>query len=174
MSQQYGFYFDAGRCIKCHTCEMACKVTNNLETGISWRQVIETWSGNYPDVTRTFFSKSCMHCEKPSCLEVCPTGAIWKRAEDGIVMVDKDKCNGCRDCLAACPYDVPQFGKDGKMQKCDYCTGAGREPACTESCPASAIYSGTLDTLLETAKGKNPERMDGDNIPSIILVGYKS
>jgi Fe-S-cluster-containing dehydrogenase component len=57
------------------------------------------------------------------------------------------------------------------MQKCDYCTGAGREPACTEACPAGALYSGPLDTLPEKAKGKNAERMDGDNRPSIILTG---
>jgi anaerobic dimethyl sulfoxide reductase subunit B (iron-sulfur subunit) len=170
MSKQYGFYYDAGRCIQCRTCEVACKSTNNIEPGVKWRRVIETWGGNYPDVTRTFFSLACMHCEEPACIVACPTGAIRKRVEDGIVVVDKDKCNGCQDCFTACPYDVPQFGKDGKMQKCDYCSGIGREPACVESCPAEALYAGTIDELLEMAKGKTAGKMDGATKPSIVIV----
>ena len=173
MSKQYGFYYDAGRCVQCRTCELACKSTHNVEPGVKWRRVIETWSGNYPDVTRTFFSLACMHCEKPACVAACPTGAIRKRVEDGIVVVDMDKCNGCRDCLPACPYGVPQFGKDGKMQKCDFCTEIGSEPACAASCPAEALYSGTLDELLEMARGKGKagRRMDGTTDPSIVVVG---
>lgn len=170
MSKQYGFYYDAGRCIQCRTCEVACKSTNNIEPGVKWRRVIETWGGNYPDVTRTFFSLACTHCEEPACIVVCPTGAIRKRVEDGIVVVDKDKCNGCQDCFTACPYDVPQFGKDGKMQKCDYCTAIGRKPACVESCPAEALYAGTIDELLEMAKGKTAMKMDGATKPSMVIV----
>jgi anaerobic dimethyl sulfoxide reductase subunit B (iron-sulfur subunit) len=169
MSKQNGFYYDAGRCIQCRTCEVACKSANNIEPGVKWRRVIETWGGNYPDVTRTFFSLACMHCEEPACIAICPTGAIRKRVEDGIVVVDKDKCNGCQDCFTACPYDVPQFGKDGKMQKCDYCTGIAREPACVESCPAEALYAGTIDDLLEMAKGKTARKMDGATKPSIVI-----
>ncbi len=173
MSEQYGFYFDETRCIQCRTCELACKSAHNVEPGVKWRRVIETWGGNYPDVTRTFFSLACMHCEKPACVAVCPTGAIRKRVEDGIVVVDMDKCNGCQDCFPACPYGVPQFGKDGKMQKCDFCTEIGSEPACVVSCPAEAIYAGTLDELLEMAKGKGKagRRMDGTTKPSIVVVG---
>jgi anaerobic dimethyl sulfoxide reductase subunit B (iron-sulfur subunit) len=170
MPKQYGFYYDAGRCIQCRTCELACKSTHDTEPGVRWRRVIETWGGNYPNVTRTFFSLACMHCEKPACVAVCPTGAIHKRVEDGIVVVDRDKCNGCQDCFPACPYGVPQFGKDGKMQKCDFCTGIGSGPACAVSCPAEALYSGTLDELLEMARGKAAKRMDGATKPSIIIV----
>jgi anaerobic dimethyl sulfoxide reductase subunit B (iron-sulfur subunit) len=170
MSKQYGFYYDASRCIQCRTCELACKVTNNTEPGVKWRRVIETWGGNYPDVTRAFFSLACMHCEEPACVTICPTEAIHKRVEDGIVVVDKNKCNGCQDCFTACPYGVPQFGKDGKMQKCDYCTEISREPACVESCPAEALYYGVLDELLEMATGKNVKRMDGTTKPSMIII----
>ena len=170
MTKQYGFYFDADRCIQCRTCEVACKSTHNIEPGVKWRRVIEIWEGEFPNITRTFFSLACMHCGKPACVEVCPTGAISKRAEDGIVVVDRDKCNGCRECLPACPYGVPQFGDDGTMQKCDFCIGIGREPACAVSCPAEALSFGTLDELLEMATGKAIKRMDGITEPSIVVV----
>lgn len=170
MPKQYVFYYDAGRCIQCHTCELACKSTHDLEPGVKWRRVIENWNGDYPDVTRTFFSTACMHCEEPACVAVCPTGAITKRPEDGIVVVDSAKCNGCRDCFSACPYSVPQFGKDGIMQKCDFCLDTGREPVCAASCPAGALNFGTLDEPPETLTGKDFRRMDGTTKPSIFLV----
>lgn len=172
MSIQYGFYYDASRCIQCRTCELACKSAHDTEPGVKWRRVTETWGGKYPDITRTFFSLACMHCENPACVAACPTGAISKRAEDGIVVIDRDKCNGCRECFSACPYGVPQFGADGIMQKCDFCLGIGREPACAVSCPAEALFAGTLDELLEIAraKGKASRRMEGVTKPSIIIV----
>jgi Fe-S-cluster-containing dehydrogenase component len=115
-----------------------------------------------------------MHCCKPTCIEACPPGAISKRDEDGIVVVDRDKCNGyngCRDCFSACPYGVPQFGEDGIMQMCDFCTGINIEPACAVCCPAEALKFGTLDELLKMAKGKGGKRMGGPTEPSIIVVG---
>jgi anaerobic dimethyl sulfoxide reductase subunit B (iron-sulfur subunit) len=97
MAKQLGFYYDSGRCVQCHTCEVACKSANNIEKGINWRRVLETWDGEFPKVTRSFLSLSCLHCAKPACLTSCPTEAISKRPEDGIVVVDKDNCNGCKD-----------------------------------------------------------------------------
>jgi anaerobic dimethyl sulfoxide reductase subunit B (iron-sulfur subunit) len=169
---QYGFYFDEGRCIQCRTCELACKSAHDIEPGVKWRNVVETWSGKYPDIVRTFFSLSCMHCENPVCKAACPTGAISKRESDGIVIIDRSKCNGCRECLSACPYNVPQFGKDGIMQMCDFCTEIGQEPACSASCPADALYSGNLNDLKEMAKqkGKSIKEMDGITVPSIFIV----
>jgi anaerobic dimethyl sulfoxide reductase subunit B (iron-sulfur subunit) len=170
MSKQYGFYYDADRCIQCRTCEVACKSVHNTEPEVKWRRVTETWDGDYPNVTRAFFSLACMHCNEPACAAVCPTGAISKRAEDGIVLVDRNKCNGCRDCLPACPYGVPQFGSDGTMQKCDFCLGMNKVPACTASCPAEALNFGILDELLATAARKAVRRMDGPTGPSIVIV----
>jgi DMSO reductase iron-sulfur subunit len=170
MSKQYCFYYDASRCIQCRTCEVACKSTHDLEPGVKFRRVVETWGGGYPNVTRAFFSLACMHCEKPACVAVCPTGAIIKRPEDGIVVVDRVKCNGCRDCFSACPYDVPQFDSNGIMQKCDFCLEIGREPVCAVSCPAEALSYVALDDLPEPPAGKTVRRMDGTTGPSIFIV----
>jgi len=169
MAKQYGFYYDVDRCVQCRTCETACKSIRNVEPGLKWRRVVETWGGEFPNVTRTFFSLACMHCGKPACLAVCPTGAISKRAEDGIVVVDRDKCNGCQDCAYACPYDVPQFGNDGTMQKCDFCIEIGAEPACVASCPAEAIHYGTIEELSELVTGKVAEKLIGPTEPSIFI-----
>ena len=171
MANQYRFYFDADRCVQCRTCEVACKAVRNVEPGIKWRRVIDIWDGAYPNVTRTFFSLACMHCGKPPCVEVCPTGAMSKRSEDGIVVVDRDKCNGCRDCFLACPYGVPQFGHDGIMQMCDFCSGIDAEPACAASCPAGALSYGTLDELLKLAKGKVVKSMGGTTKPAVVIAG---
>lgn len=169
MTKQYGFYYDADRCIQCRTCELACKSAHNTEPGIKWRRVTETWGGTYPDVTRTFFSLACMHCEEPACVAVCPTEAISKRVDDGIVVVDTNTCNGCRDCFSACPYSVPQFAKDGTMQKCDYCTGIGREPACVEHCPTEALRYGTMEELSRLAAEKGAQKLAGPTGPSLFI-----
>jgi anaerobic dimethyl sulfoxide reductase subunit B (iron-sulfur subunit) len=169
MVKQYGFYFNSDRCVLCRACEVACKAVNDIQPGIKWMRVAEIWSGVYPDLTRDFFALACMHCAKPTCIETCPTGATSKRSEDGIVVVDRDKCDGCRDCFSACPYGVPQFGDDGIMQMCDFCAGINREPACAVSCPTKALNFGALDELLEMAKGKAARRMGGPTEPSIII-----
>jgi anaerobic dimethyl sulfoxide reductase subunit B (iron-sulfur subunit) len=85
-----------------------------------------------------------MHCDEPPCVEECPEDAIKKRREDGIVVVDREKCTGCRRCLEVCPFDVPQFGRDDKMQKCDLCISEidldrGEQPPCIETCSTATL-----------------------------------
>ena len=169
VTNQNGFFFDSERCVQCRTCEVACLSIHSIHQGVKWRRVIEIWFGEFPDVTRKFFSLSCMHCRKPACVEVCPTGAIEKRAEDGIVVVDRDKCNGCQDCFTACPFGIPQFGADGIMQKCDFCLEIGREPACVASCPAESIHYGTMEELSKLAAKKSAERLNVPTEPSIFI-----
>jgi anaerobic dimethyl sulfoxide reductase subunit B (iron-sulfur subunit) len=171
MAKQYGFYFDADRCVQCRTCAVACKTVHNTGPGMNWLRIVETWNGVYPNVTRDFLVLACLHCAKPACVEVCPTGAISKRSEDGIVVVDRAKCNGCRDCLSACPYGVPQFDDSGIMQMCDCCVGLNIEPACAASCPTEALKFGPLDELSEMARGKATRKMAGPTEPSIIIAG---
>ena len=100
------------------------------------------------------FPRSCLHCETPACVTVCPTGASYKRAEDGIVLVDEDKCIGCQLCAWACPYGAREFSaKRGVMQKCTLCVDriynetlepADRQPACVKACPTRARHFGDL------------------------------
>ena len=128
------------RCVDCHACEVACASAHNLEPGIKPIKVAQQWSGKFPEVRISFSTIVCLQCESPACREACPAEAITKRVEDGVVVVDADKCNGCQACLAACSYGVPQFSSDGMMQKCDLCTGLGREPACVDSCMTDALH----------------------------------
>ena len=126
---QHGFYFNASRCIKCHACEIACREWNEVEEGPRWREVVTVTSDTSPKPSMMNISMACMHCAEPPCRDACPTGAITKRTDDGIVVVDPEKCIGCGYCLWACPYGAPQFGKNGKMQKCNYCSTQGKERA---------------------------------------------
>jgi anaerobic dimethyl sulfoxide reductase subunit B (iron-sulfur subunit) len=152
--KQYGFDFDPARCVQCHACEVACKTLHRVEWGVRWRRVVTVWRGRFPLVTSRGVSFSCLHCGNPPCEAACPRGAITKRPEDGIVMVDREKCFGCHLCLIACSFGVPQFGADGKMQKCDLClelVTQGEEPACVATCPAETLRFGTLEELSEQA-----------------------
>ncbi len=100
------------------------------------------------------FPRSCLHCETPACVTVCPTGASYKRAEDGIVLVDEDKCIGCKLCSWACPYGAREYSPvEGVMKKCTLCVDriynehlpeAERQPACVQACPTRARHFGDL------------------------------
>ena len=100
------------------------------------------------------FPRSCLHCETPACVTVCPTGASYKRAEDGIVLVDEDKCIGCKLCSWACPYGAREYSEvEGVMKKCTLCVDriynehldeADRQPACVQACPTKARHFGDL------------------------------
>jgi Fe-S-cluster-containing dehydrogenase component len=100
------------------------------------------------------FPRSCLHCETPACVTVCPTGASYKRAEDGIVLVDEDKCIGCKLCSWACPYGAREYSAvEGVMKKCTLCVDRiynehlpeeDRQPACVQACPTKARHFGDL------------------------------
>ncbi|MFC1893204.1 4Fe-4S dicluster domain-containing protein [Chloroflexota bacterium] len=108
-----GIVIDLKRCVGCQTCMAACKVENLVPAGIYWNRVHDYELGEYPNVSRTFLPVSCMHCENPPCQDVCPTGATFKR-EDGIVLIDQDKCIGCGYCAVACPYQARMIYKKEK------------------------------------------------------------
>ncbi|CAM3741565.1 DMSO/selenate family reductase complex B subunit [Mesobacillus zeae] len=157
---QLGFYIDQSRCVGCKACSVACKDLNELDVGINFRRVYSIESGGYTrsgsggietNVAAYYFSISCNHCTAPACLPRCPTQSITKREEDGVVIVDQEKCIGSRFCVEACPYGAPQFDKKlFKMAKCDTCLDIrdnGGEPVCVSTCPQRAIELGPIDVL---------------------------
>jgi anaerobic dimethyl sulfoxide reductase subunit B (iron-sulfur subunit) len=121
---------------------------------------MEIENGVFPRVERTNVSIACMHCEEPYCMAACPTKAIYKR-EDGVVLVDKDKCIGCRLCSWVCPFGAPKYGPDLKMQKCTLCSDRPdwMHRACEEVCPTGAIVYGTVDYLEKVAKERKGQRL---------------
>ena len=163
MSTQYGFSFAKDRCIQCYGCEVACKSWREGELGIRWRRVHNIWQGRYPKVKNLSATVSCMHCADPACVKVCPVQAIQKRVDDGIVTVDRAKCIGCKACLKACAFGSPQFGADGRMQKCDMCVSQvdlGKEsPPCIETCPTKALQIGKMDAKQKSASERDMLRL---------------
>ena len=160
---QIGFYFNQSRCTGCYTCSIACKDWHDIQDdSVQWRRVIPLEKGRYPNVSLSYISLSCNHCAYPACAQACPAGAITKRPDDGIVVVNSDLCLGndtCNElCKKACPYGAPQFGGEAgaKMQMCTFCLDrvtANKKPVCVEACPMRALDAGPLDELTKCYGG---------------------
>ncbi len=120
-----------------------------LKNGANWDE--DTSSGDFPNNYHFYLPRLCNHCTKPACLEACPTRAIYKREQDGIVLVDADKCQGFRMCNSACPYDKMFYNAEAKKsQKCIFCfprVEQGEAPACARQCPGRLRFVGYLDDL---------------------------
>jgi formate dehydrogenase iron-sulfur subunit len=177
MAEPMGFYTDTTVCIGCKACEVACKEWNQLPAtnggrntlsgdsydntrrldGIHWRHVkfIEQFSADRSDGRWLMMSDVCKHCVRAGCLEVCPTGAII-RTEFDTVVIQSDVCNGCRDCIAGCPFGVIDINPaSGTAQKCTLCYDrmkVGMEPACAKACPTDSINFGTIREMKQMAE----------------------
>ncbi|WP_451917971.1 4Fe-4S dicluster domain-containing protein [Adlercreutzia rubneri] len=142
-----GFLVKPHNCLNCQACVEACRKFNKTPESRPARRHITKYE---KDGEALFVSTSCMHCEEPACASVCPAGAI-KKAEDGVVYVDKDRCIGCKYCYQACPFGVPTYSS-AAMDKCDCCTLGGTRPGnaprCAEACKFGALHFGTVDELL--------------------------
>jgi formate dehydrogenase iron-sulfur subunit len=177
MAEPMGFYTDTTVCIGCKACEVACKEWNQLPStnggvntlsgdsydntrrldGIHWRHVkfIEQFTESRQDGRWLLMSDVCKHCVQAPCLEVCPTGAIT-RTEFDTVVIQSNACNGCRDCISACPFGVIELNPaSGTAQKCTLCYDrlqAGMEPACSQACPTQSIQFGKINDLRNRAQ----------------------
>jgi len=172
-----GFFTDTSVCIGCKACEVACKewnlvpqdgplslsgnsYDNTMALGAStWRHVafVEQGANLHGDQGLRWLMSSdvCKHCSSAACLEVCPTGALF-RTEFGTVVVQPDVCNGCGYCVPACPFGViDRREDDGRAFKCTLCYDRlrdGLEPACAKACPTDSIQFGQLDQLRDRAR----------------------
>ena len=172
--KKLGLVIDLDVCVGCHACAVACKSWNSVgavaplaDTAPYGSQASGTWlnrvhsfeiDGDEIDGGRAGFTlhfpRSCLHCEDAPCVPVCPTGASYKRAADGIVLVDEDLCIGCGLCAWACPYGARELDDaSGVMKKCTLCADridnpafdeVDRIPACVRTCPTSARHFGDL------------------------------
>lgn len=167
---QHAFHFDVGRCAQCFACEVACKAEHGSRPhvqeepgscGPRFRQVVELKSeeGSTPI---QYVSMACMHCGDAACMTVCPAHAIYRDPEFGAVLVNHDRCLGCRYCSWACEFGAPQFDRDGLMAKCDMCIDRlhkGLEPACVESCCGGAITLEPVESTRNTVRENAAKRM---------------
>jgi phenylacetyl-CoA:acceptor oxidoreductase subunit 1 len=167
----WGMVIDLRKCIGCRACAIACKQTNEVPLDC-WRRVVDCGISEPPERQRTFLPMSCMHCNEPPCLEVCPSGATYRRP-DGIVDIQHELCVGCGYCIVACPYQAravivdpepdatsPVLDHIGAATKCNFCLprvddglaqglrpglDAEATPACVVACSANALHFGDLD-----------------------------
>jgi formate dehydrogenase iron-sulfur subunit len=184
MPEPVGFFTDTTVCIGCKACQVACHQWNDLPPGrgrttslpvlsgdsydntgslsdVNWRHVkfIEDFSEDRSRTAWLMMSDVCKHCANAPCLEVCPTGAIL-RTEFDTVYINEPACNGCRDCVSACPFGVIHMSQDPNKlvaQKCTFCYDRlknGLAPACAQACPTQSIHFGPLAQLKEQAQAR--------------------
>lgn len=112
---RWGMVIDLKRCIGCYSCMISCKQEHFLPPGMFWSRVLIGETGAYPNVTKQIYPVSCNHCKEAACVKVCPTRATIRR-RDGIIVIDSNKCVGCRYCVVACPYQQRTYHSDGNKE----------------------------------------------------------
>ena len=161
------FIFDTERCFGCNGCVAACANANGTPAGILWRTVHKLPPEDGDNRTR-YLSMACNHCDNPPCANGCPTGALQKRQEDGVVTHNADICIGCRYCEMSCPYDAIKFIEErGVISKCQFCyerLDEGQTTACVETCFSGALMQVVVESeeelkaLSETIEGFDENR----------------
>lgn len=141
---RYGMVIDTRRCVGCRSCVVACKAENKTPPGVAYTVVVAEALEDRPDDRPVFMTKPCFHCENPPCVPVCPVSATFKREQDGIVVVDYDRCIGCRYCVTACPYGARYF---------DF---GENYPATAEGTQWASVPSPEYRQFRKRAKGQSP------------------
>lgn len=156
MTERYVFAIDTSRCVGCRSCMIACKMENFVEDGEFRIRVLNADNsyindkpkGTYPNLNESWLPVPCQHCSNPSCVDVCPTGASYVN-EEGIVLIDKDRCIGCHYCIWACPYDARYFDtRSGTADKCTLCIHrlkVKEKPMCVSLCSGRALHVGDIN-----------------------------
>jgi len=164
-NKKFVMVIDLARCKNLKKCQSACNHMHHVNPGQSWIKVLSMQDGG---ATSPYWQPTtCMHCDEPPCVKVCPVDATFKR-QDGLVLIDSDRCIGCRFCMAACPYSTRVFNwgepdiaeevksqhyscetsvpqKKGTVGKCDFCpdmTRKGELPHCVTACPNGVFFFG--------------------------------
>lgn len=181
LGRKWVMVIDLAACDGCGKCTEACGKMHFIPPDREWIRVYQMQDN--PESAKYWFPKPCFHCDNPPCTKVCPVDATFKR-EDGVVLIDNERCIGCRFCMAACPYSTrvfnwappdnppkalaegysPEHGfprRMGTVEKCDFCphmAAQGKLPACTSGCPMGAIYYGDQnEDAVTNSKGQTYE-----------------
>lgn len=145
---RYGMLINTKKCVGCYACRVSCQMQNELPVDESFIKFFDIETGIFPNVRNEIIPVQCQHCEDAPCVDVCPTKATYTN-EDGIVLVDHDRCIGCKYCMVACPYGArTQNEKTGVVEKCRFCVNLvakGKQPACVATCISNARIFGDLD-----------------------------
>jgi formate dehydrogenase beta subunit len=177
--------YDTSKCTACRGCQLACKQWNGLKA----RQTVQKGTYQNPptlgpntfmlihfqdyvdasgNVKWLFRKEACMHCTNAACVTVCPSGALYYNEEFKIVGLDREKCIGCQECVAACPFEIPRYdSKADKVSKCDMCESRisnGLDPACVKACPTGALKFGDKDKMMAVAEKRKQELGEGASI----------
>ena len=166
-----GFLVDGSRCIGCRSCQVACKQWNKMDadktknqgtfenprdlTPALYNRIKFVETGEAGNIAWHFFNERCLHCGDAGCMKVCPSPGALYRTKDGIVAFNKDKCISCKYCVSACPFNIPRYGADDKVSKCDLClsrVGGGMTPACAKACPTETLKYGNRNELVAKAQ----------------------
>ena len=162
---EFGILTDLSKCIGCEACANACKQVNNLKSDIAPALTFDTWTV-VERIGKVNVRRQCFHCIDPTCVSVCPVGALEK-TKTAPVIYHEERCIGCRYCMMACPFGIPRYEWEStspRVGKCIMCSSRlekGGQPGCTSVCPTGATIFGERDKLIETAMKRiqdNPGR----------------
>ncbi|MDR3563735.1 MAG: 4Fe-4S dicluster domain-containing protein [Negativicutes bacterium] len=170
----YSMVIDAGKCVGCFACLVACQNQNTLPVKSAFIRFEDAERGQYPNVSYIIAPFQCQHCADAPCVEACPTTASDKD-KFGLTQVDETKCIGCRRCVAACPYQARIYvASEGVAKGCNLClslVAEGQEPACVSTCLTRARIFGDLDApkgdFAKALAGAKPLHPEYDTKPTL-------